>query len=72
MHINVFHFQFSKTVEYVDDCFNNSMMPANVINKQRLQDLIDEKVTARYKANFELAFEEAFSLLRDKVCRSLP
>lgn len=51
-------------MEYVDDqCYNGTMMPANVINKRHLEELIADSVEPKNKANFEMALEEAFSLL---------
>ena len=63
---NVLFSQFSDEVEYVDDCYNDTMMPASHINKRKLQQLIDN-IQPNEKANFTLAFEVAFNLLNIKV-----
>ncbi|KAL3852948.1 hypothetical protein ACJMK2_016553, partial [Sinanodonta woodiana] len=57
---------FSNYSRYVDQCFNGTMMPANSLNKLRLQNLIKEIKTERI-ANFELALEEAFQLFESET-----
>ncbi|XP_052779465.1 voltage-dependent calcium channel subunit alpha-2/delta-3-like [Mya arenaria] len=58
--------RFSDKVEYVDPCFNGTMMQANVRNKRKLQQLVDENTDTGEKANFGIAFEEAFRLLNQE------
>ncbi|KAH3880377.1 hypothetical protein DPMN_004291, partial [Dreissena polymorpha] len=55
---------FSNTVRYIDGCFNQTMMRANIMNKEAVLDLVEEHKETKEKANFGLAFEEAFLLLK--------
>ncbi|KAL4216859.1 Voltage-dependent calcium channel subunit alpha-2/delta-4 [Mactra antiquata] len=56
--------RFSDTIEYVDPCFEGSMMQATEMNKRHLQELIDVNITARKGAYFKHAFDTAFNLLK--------
>ena len=57
-----FFSQFSDDIEYLDDCFNFTLVPANTNNKARLRELIDMEIETKEKANFERALIEAFRL----------
>ncbi|XP_052267812.1 voltage-dependent calcium channel subunit alpha-2/delta-3-like [Dreissena polymorpha] len=57
---------FSNTVRYIDGCFNQTMMRANIMNKEAVLDLVEEHKETKEKANFGLAFEEAFLLLKHR------
>ncbi|XP_053385915.1 voltage-dependent calcium channel subunit alpha-2/delta-3-like isoform X2 [Mercenaria mercenaria] len=67
--------KFSDKIEYVDDCFTDTMMPATTQNKRRLQEAVDQNVTASNTADFKRAFDKAYHLLnnlerskRGKLC----
>ncbi|GFO15487.1 voltage-dependent calcium channel subunit alpha-2/delta-3, partial [Plakobranchus ocellatus] len=55
--------QFSDEPHYVDDCFNDTLMPASVDNVRRIQARIDALEAQKF-ANFEKALKRAFELFR--------
>ncbi|KAK3765199.1 hypothetical protein RRG08_051823 [Elysia crispata] len=55
--------QFSDEPNYVDECFNDTLMPASVDNVKRIQSKIDA-LDAQNFANFEKALTKAFELFR--------
>ncbi|GFR87817.1 voltage-dependent calcium channel alpha-2/delta, invertebrate [Elysia marginata] len=54
---------FSDEPHYVDDCFNDTLMPASVDNVKRIQSKIDALEAQKF-ANFEKALTRAFELFR--------
>ncbi|XP_060558029.1 voltage-dependent calcium channel subunit alpha-2/delta-3-like isoform X2 [Ruditapes philippinarum] len=57
--------RFSDTIEYLDSCFTETMMPATTQNKRRLQETVD-RVRANNTANFKVAFDKAYDLLNNQ------
>lgn len=56
--------QFSKEPEYVDPCFNGTMMPANEDNIRRMQEKIME-ISTKDAADLRKALTLAFRLFRE-------
>lgn len=54
--------KFAEKPEYVDECFNGTLIQANADNKKKLKDSVKE-ITTQNIAKFEDALIEAFSLL---------
>ncbi|CAD5124217.1 DgyrCDS12514 [Dimorphilus gyrociliatus] len=54
--------KFAERPEYVDECFNGTLIQANADNKKKLKDSVKD-ITTQNIARFEDALIEAFSLL---------
>ncbi|XP_076468811.1 voltage-dependent calcium channel subunit alpha-2/delta-3-like [Babylonia areolata] len=57
--------KFSKEPEYVDPCFNGTMMPANVDNIRRMKEKIMD-ISTRDMADFRKALTLAFRLFKEE------
>ncbi|XP_045200453.2 voltage-dependent calcium channel subunit alpha-2/delta-3-like isoform X2 [Mercenaria mercenaria] len=55
--------RFSDKVEYIDDCFIDTLMPATTQNKRHLQDAVEQNVKASNTADFKGAFDKAYNIL---------
>ncbi|XP_012936557.2 voltage-dependent calcium channel subunit alpha-2/delta-3 [Aplysia californica] len=55
--------EFSEEPKYVDECFQDTLMPASVDNIRRMQEKIDGLEASKY-ANFEKALTRAFKLFQ--------